>query len=284
MNRIQRILSSLETINISKKGHYPYGNLSDLLKKSMDESYMVEPIDFEKLENNTEWNQFNCPTSVAVVNDDVVTSIIEARTLNPESKIAVLNFASPLNPCGGFRNGFLAQEEAIAYASNLYTILKQKKFSNFYNYFYNYYSKFYPNRMIYAKDVVFFKDTTHDFISTPVTVDVITAPAVNAGSFVNVIKKTTPEEIRMAMEERIRSIFILAAANKVDVLILGAFGCGVFKNNPAHVREAFQKQLNHKRFNQAFHAITFSILESKEHDLIREFKKLENVNNKQKEG
>ena len=57
----------------------------------------------------------------------------------------------------------------------------------------------------------------------------------------NVAVKITPSELEKLLTERIRRIFEVAVSNKNEVLILGAFGCGAFKNPPEIVARVFNK-------------------------------------------
>ena len=49
----------------------------------------------------------------------------------------------------------------------------------------------------------------------------------------------SPAELEKLLTTRIRRIFEIAAANGNEVLILGAFGCGAFKNPPEIVAKVF---------------------------------------------
>ena len=53
--------------------------------------------------------------------------------------------------------------------------------------------------------------------------------------------KITSAELEKLLMARIRRIFEIAVANGNEVLILGAFGCGAFKNPPEIVASVFNK-------------------------------------------
>ena len=55
----------------------------------------------------------------------------------------------------------------------------------------------------------------------------------------NVAAKITPSELEKLLTARTRRIFEIAVANENEVLILGAFGCGAFKNPPEIVARVF---------------------------------------------
>ena len=51
--------------------------------------------------------------------------------------------------------------------------------------------------------------------------------------------KITPTELEKLLMVRVRRIFEIAVANGNEVLILGAFGCGAFRNSPEIVAKVF---------------------------------------------
>jgi uncharacterized protein (TIGR02452 family) len=98
----------------------------------------------------------------------------------------------------------------------------------------------------------------------------ITAPAVNAG----VVRSREPENvsrIREVMNDRIRYVLALAAHHGHDALVLGAWGCGVFANDPREVAELFAGHLlGQGRYAGAFAEVVFAILDRRG-DVIRPF-------------
>ena len=161
-------------------------------------------------------------------------------------KVCVLNFASATNPGGGVVNGSSAQEECICRCTTLYPCLNTNQM---WNVFYSPHRKtanpLYNNDCIYTPNVCVFKSDTN--FPEPLSkenwwsVNILTCAAPNlrerpsnmmnphAG---NVAVKITPSELEKLLTERIRRIFEVAVSNKNEVLILGAFGCGAFKNPP----------------------------------------------------
>jgi len=67
----------------------------------------------------------------------------------------------------------------------------------------------------------------------------------------------TPEELQHIHEQRARRILTVAAINKAEVLILGAFGCGAFMNDPEVVASAYKHIL--LEFEHHFKTIEFAI-------------------------
>ena len=50
-------------------------------------------------------------------------------------------------------------------------------------------------------------------------------------------------DLKYILMRRIRNIFEVAIENYVDILVLGAFGCGAFHNPPEVVADAFRECL-----------------------------------------
>ena len=168
-------------------------------------------------------------------------------------KVCVLNFASATNPGGGVVNGSSAQEECICRCTTLYPCLNTDAM---WNAFYKPHRKaanpLYNNDCIYTPDVCVFKSDTNFPEILPKdewwNVNILTCAAPNlrerpsnamnphAGDKAT---KITPTELEKLLTKRIRRIFEIAVANGNEVLILGAFGCGAFRNPPEIVAKVF---------------------------------------------
>ncbi|MCL2255051.1 MAG: TIGR02452 family protein, partial [Lachnospiraceae bacterium] len=115
----------------------------------------------------------------------------------------VLNFASAKNPGGGFLNGSLAQEEALAISSDLYN--SQLQAQAFYDINKGCKTSLYTHNMIYSRNVTFIRDGNMKLMESPISANILTSPAVNAGAYYN--NENGKESIVLAvMEERIRYI------------------------------------------------------------------------------
>jgi uncharacterized protein (TIGR02452 family) len=176
----------------------------------------------------------------------------------PADPVAVLNFASARNPGGGFLNGAQAQEEALCRASALYTCLLGAR--EFYDHHRAHRDPFYTDRVIHSPAVPVFRDDRGDLLDEPYTVGFLTAAAPNAG----VVLRTAPErapELGPALAVRAERVLETAAAHGYHRLVLGAWGCGVFRNDPAQVAGAFHDLLVKGRFEGAFDHVVFGVLD-----------------------
>ncbi|RSS88959.1 TIGR02452 family protein [Streptomyces sp. WAC02707] len=185
------------------------------------------------------------------------SSLEAARRLGGE--VAVLNFASARNPGGGYLNGAQAQEEALCRASALYTCLLRAR--EFYDHHRAHRDPFYTDRVIHSPAVPVFRDDRGGLLEEPYTAGFLTSAAPNAG----VVLRTAPEraaELPAALTARAERVLETAAAHGYRRLVLGAWGCGVFRNDPAQVAGAFRTLLGPGgRFSAAFDRVTFGILD-----------------------
>lgn len=191
-------------------------------------------------------------TVYEVVND---TTLAAARQLvlagfNP----VALNFASARNPGGGFLNGARAQEESLCRSSALYWCING-------NAMYRHHAALqggmYTNYAIYSPAVPVFKDDDGEKLDAPYACAFVTAPAVNAGA----IRDADRKLVRAEMEDRIEKVLHIMAVHGHDAAVLGAWGRGVFKNDPELIAELFAKALR-GRFAGAFAKVVFAVLSS----------------------
>ena len=171
----------------------------------------------------------------------------------PGSKVAVLNFASATNPGGGVAKGSKAQEEALCRCSTLFPVLNTQELQEkFYRFHQEHQDTRYTDACIYTPGITVFKtDTSIPERLSPEywrQVDVISCAAPNLRKVpYNKMNPGTGPAIPVSDRElleihttRGRKIFRVAVANGVDTLILGAFGCGAFKNSPSVVARAYR--------------------------------------------
>lgn len=168
----------------------------------------------------------------------------------------ILNFASARNPGGGFLNGAKAQEEDITRCSALYPCLLAHG---------DYYAAnraqetlLYTDHMIYAPRVPFFRRRNRDLSSEPFLASVITAPAPNAGEVLRG-DEHAQGAIDATLRRRAGQVLALAHHHCHRTLVLGAWGCGVFRNDPIAVADAFGTWLEHGRFAGAFERVVFAV-------------------------
>lgn len=170
---------------------------------------------------------------VSVVDLDTVSAIF--RYKRKEKRTAILNFASYKNAGGMFLQGSSAQEESLCHASFLYNVLSE--FKDYYAWNDKHKNRaLYENRALYSPDVVF----TNDSVGT--LCDVITCAAPNK-SAAQKYCHVSDEENYNALESRIRFVLHIAEKEKVDTLILGAYGAGVFGQDATEVAQIFKRLL-----------------------------------------
>lgn len=179
-------------------------------------------------------------TTVKVVNMDCVEA---AKLLTQQGKTCMLNMASSIHRGGGVVNGAMAQEEELCRRSNLYHALKQR---------------FYPfdkTDFLYTKNVKFFKDSDYNYFPH-FNCDIITVAALNLNPNAREIKTFGKvEKYKELTDEKIRQILYYPATKGAENLVLSAFGCGAFQNNPIFISRMFRKYLKDLPYKNIYFAI-----------------------------
>lgn len=195
---------------------------------------------------------------ISVISD---TTFHAAQSLAKKyQRVAVLNFASAVHPGGGVTVGSAAQEECLCRSSNLLPCLNQPELmANYYMYHRNLQSEMYSDRLIYTKGVTVFK--TDDDIPQLMPeedwfkADVITCAAPNL-IHQNDVNNAVLFDI---FKKRIVSVFSAAIDNGAEAVVLGAWGCGAFKNPPQIVAKAFREVISENFSNDCIGEIVFAI-------------------------
>ncbi|MDH6251586.1 uncharacterized protein (TIGR02452 family) [Chryseobacterium sp. H1D6B] len=205
-------------------------------------------------------------THIEIWNCSSLKAILKLAEEENNEKLMCLNFASAKNPGGGFMSGAEAQEESLARTSALYA--SQLEAENFYKTHRGLESCFYTDHMIYSPKVPVFRKDKGELLSKPVFCNFITSAAVNAG----VVKRQEPnrtDEIFDAMDTRIDKMLALALKQGNQTLILGAWGCGVFRNDPKDIAQLFKKHLQ-GNYKNKFKKVVFAVL-TKNYELLKLF-------------
>ena len=195
----------------------------------------------------------------------------EAAKAYQNKKVCVHNFASATNPGGGVIRGASAQEECLCRASTLFFNLNAKEcWDKFYAPHRELHNPIYNEDCIYTPEVMVFKEDTDVPLAMPeedwYKVNVLTCAAPNlreqpsncmnphAGD-----KKVslTNQELFDLHVKRGRRILDVAAAHGNEVIILGAFGCGAFKNPPEVVAAVYRQLM--KEYDGAFETVEFAV-------------------------
>ena len=237
MNKLERCEQAKKWVRYIETEH------SDEIQHSITNStrYRSNPI-LEITSNITN------DTVMSVDDINTIQAIFKYRKKYPGHRIAALNFASYKHPGGGFLAGMYAQEESLCHQSTLYGVLRS------YNHVYYEPHKSSLNRGLYGHDILYTPDIWFQKIPgyEDTYCDIITCAAPNWGAARR--NGVTEQELMDVFGERILSILRIAEITHVDILILGAFGCGVFKNTPSMVATLF-KSIISKCNSTLMHAI-----------------------------
>ncbi|RKH43666.1 TIGR02452 family protein [Corallococcus sicarius] len=249
-----------ETVGIVERGEYvsPSGQpvlFRESVERALRGTVLYRPGDFAGLP----WPE---PRAGGVAPRIEVTSektgaasrrLVEAEGV---AGVVALNFASAKNPGGGFLGGAKAQEEDLARCSALYASLLTQR---------DYYdanradrSPLYTDHLIYSPEVPFFRDEGLNLLEQPFGVSLITAPAPNAGSAERNAPHLVPR-LREVLHARALKVLQVAAHHGHRTLVLGAWGCGAFRNNPNDAADAFANALG--AFPGVFERVVFAVWE-----------------------
>ena len=182
-------------------------------------------------------NMSFCPnlpqTKIRVINlDSIDVALALNSSRSPSDKpVCILNMANAVHAGGGFRSGALAQEEALCYRTSLSFTLKLRHYPI-------------PDKAaIYSPNVLVIRHSLanghgildcRDPSKLPV-ISVVSAAAIYNPLTRDSGKKYADVGDAQLMADKMRVILRTAIRNKHRKIVLGAFGCGAFRNPPEAV-------------------------------------------------
>ncbi|MCA9254959.1 MAG: TIGR02452 family protein [Phycisphaerales bacterium] len=265
MNRDERRETAEQTVQIVREGGYVNGrgqqvNIAAAVAAAVQGTRLIRPPELEELVARPAPAGAH-RTSIAVTNE---TTLSAARRLVETEKrqgVLALNFASAKHPGGGFLGGSQAQEESLARSSALYECLLTAP--DYYEINLRHSTPLYTDHMILSPEVPVFRDDTGALMDDCYNVSFLTAPAVNRGVAME-RGNIPPATINKTMDARAEKVLAVAAAEGFAHLVLGAWGCGVFRNDPAEIATMFANRLRDGgRYRGRFESIVFAVLDTK---------------------
>ncbi len=179
-------------------------------------------------------------TTFAVVNESTNQSIARLLSRPEPGHVCALNFASAKHPGGGWRGGARAQEESIARTSSLVTCLESQP--AYYDRNRAARSAMYLDLVLFSPYVPFFRDDEGTWLERTHLASIVTAAAPNASALRQ--HGTIDEaELEATLRRRARLSLDVCVHHNVERLILGAWGAGVFGNDPDLIADCFAQPL-----------------------------------------
>ncbi len=271
-NRQSRKTQAEETLAIIDSGGYQLGtgdrvDISRSIEEMKRGTRVFQQSDIDQLPDSLQAAAASAPT-VTVANETTFAAA-QRFTRNLGLPCGCLNFASAKNPGGGFLGGSSAQEEALARSSTLYASLIEAD-GAYYQQNRRIGTAIYTDATILSPSVTVFRDDYGSLLETPFDVSIITAPAPNRGA----VERNEPErlsDIPAVFHRRIRNVLALFANQGTQTLVLGAWGCGVFRNDPTKVADWFHEALFADGFGKIFQQIHFAVLDHDDGPCIKAF-------------
>lgn len=274
-----------ENVAIFKDTEWQCKN-NERLKMSIKESVSNQKVVLEKHDLGlVDKNKYNQKAKIVVSKKRT----FEAAAGYSSGSICVHNFASATNPGGGVVKGSSAQEECLCRCSTLYFCLNiDQMWNKFYIPHRNEQNPIHNGDIIYTPSVVVFKKDSATPFMLPekdwYDVNVVTcaAPnlrlkpnnAMNSGDGKNPVK-INDKDLLLIHKARLQRILNVSLLEGNETVILGAFGCGAFENNPEIVARAAKEVIS--EYLYSFKNIEFAVYCSPKDD--RNYKTFERVLN-----
>lgn len=262
---MNNILIAKETTKIIKERQYEVdGEIISLPDLDYESVEVISPKAGEELLSERQDTKKAAACNISIVAAD---SFQAARRYdNP----LVMNFANAHKPGGGFEMGATAQEEALCRCSTLIASIGSESAKEMYRYN-NLHSVSVESDYMLLSKVCVFRNEKCELVKDPFLAGVITVPAPNR---IGLAAFTPVKTISEAMVRRIRIMLLVAKEHNYKSLILGAWGCGAFHNDPENVANCFKTVLEDDGYASYFDNICFAIYGREDGKNISAFRKV----------
>lgn len=234
-------------VKISQQGYYLSTegreiNIRSAVQSACDGKQSIPP---DAILPNNQLTPF-AETRIQVTNE--TTFGASRRLIEHGLKPLALNFANGIHPGGGFLHGAKAQEEVLCRSSALYLTLVGDPMYEAHK------RRTSPDSTdwsIYSPNVPVFRSDDGKPLAEPWSLSFITCAAPYAPT----IGLSIAADL---LKARIHRILAIAEAYGYSTLVLGAWGCGAFGNDPGRTARDFRQALENE-FGGSFSEIVFAI-------------------------
>lgn len=180
------------------------------------------------------------PTRDRALHEEMRVQVCNETTLQASRRLIdrnlrplALNFANGIHPGGGFLSGSRAQEEVLCRSSALYSTLVD---DSMYDYHVQRPRPDSSDWVIYSPDVPVFRSDGGAELEAPWLLSFLTSAAPYA-------PRIGQPESGDLLQRRIHRVLAVASSLGYDTLVLGAWGCGAFGNDPLRTAFDFRNAL-----------------------------------------
>lgn len=261
-NKINKLRKKvfINTITLVECGYYYAENHKVIIDSKTP---LTNSIFYSKKTDVSNFREIEYDTNIEVVNSDCLEEGV--RLLDLGYNPAILNMANRHFPGGGTINGSIGQEEDVFRRTNIFRLLYQyapigKRIKIEMS------REQYPMDRnyggIYSPGITIFRESAQNgyaLMKQPRTVAFISVAGINRPTLTSdgMIDNAHLEMIK----NKVRTILRIGLHNGHDSLVLGAFGCGAFRNPPKHIALLFYEVLKEEEFVNKYKHISFAILE-----------------------
>ncbi|EAW11532.1 uncharacterized protein ACLA_092300 [Aspergillus clavatus NRRL 1] len=194
---------------------------------------------------------------ITITNQDSFTAAraIQQRTQG-QARVGVLNMASEKRAGGGWLSGALAQEEALCLRSTLAATLA---------------ARYYPLPVygaVWSPGVVVFRGevgTGCEFLrdEEKFVVGVVSLAALRRPVLTGDGRRFANVSDVFILKNKMRQVLRVLANKGITHCVLGAMGCGAFRNPPYEVARIYKEVLEEDEWTGGFEEIVFAVLDTK---------------------
>lgn len=207
---------------------------------------------------------YDTPTDIKVINTDSVSA--GEQLMNDGYRPIVLNFANQNIAGGGVLSGCRAQEESLFRQTNLFRSLYQytpfakqigvEQSPQQYPMDDNFGGIYTPYATVFRKG----DREGNSFLAHPFKLSFVAVAAIN-NPMLDGPEHIAPGDVALT-KNKMRTILRIGIIHGHDAIVLGAFGCGAFKNPPRHVAQLFKEVINESEFKNKYRKIVFAVIEN----------------------